>query len=149
MTNPNQKVLLVDDEPSLSSEPLAFSLESRDFECLIATDVSSAVTALEQNEIAVLVTDIMMPPGPTFPKIDSAEAGFHFIEYVQKNWPRLPIICLSVIGDQTKIKRLTARGVRYLRKGETPLSTAVDVVTAVATGRRVQLKNHEDSNRRR
>jgi DNA-binding NarL/FixJ family response regulator len=111
--------------------------------------MSAAVTALEQNNIAVLVTDIMMPPGPRFPKIDSAEAGFHFIDYVKKNWPNLPVICLSVIGDQAKIKRLTARGVRYLRKGETPLSTAVDVVTAVATGRRVQLKSHEDPNRRR
>ncbi len=145
----NYKVLLVDDEPSLSSEPLAFSLESRNFDCLIATDMSSAITALEQNDIAVLVTDIMIPPGKRFAKLDSAEAGFHLIEYVKKNWPRLPIICLSVIGDQVKIQRLTARGVQYLRKGETPLSTAVDVVTAVATGRRVQLRTDENPNRRR
>jgi CheY-like chemotaxis protein len=149
MKGANQKVLLVDDEPSLSSDPLAFSLESRDFECLIATDMSSAVTALEQNDIAVLVTDIMMPPGKRFGKLDSAEAGFHLIDYVKKVWPKLPIICLSVIGDQAKIKRLTDRGVRYLRKGETPLSTAVDVVVAMATGRRVQVRAHEDSNRRR
>jgi len=149
MIDANRKVLLVDDEPCLSSEPLAFSLESRNFDCLIATDMSSAVTALEQNDIAVLVTDIMMPPGNRFRKLDSAEVGFHFIEYVKKNWPRLPIICLSVIGDQAKIKRLTDRGVQYLRKGETPLSTAVDVVTAVATGRRVQLRTDEDPNRRR
>jgi CheY-like chemotaxis protein len=147
ITNP--KVLLVDDEPSLSSEPLAFSLESRDFDCIIATDMSSAVTALEQNDIAALVTDIMMSPGKRFGRIDSAEAGFHLIDYVKKNWPRLPIICLSVIGDQAKIKRLTDRGVRYLRKGETPLSTAVEVVTAAATGKRVQLGNNEDSNHRR
>jgi DNA-binding NarL/FixJ family response regulator len=149
VNNANRKVLLVDDEPSLSSEPLAFSLESRDFDCIIATDMSSAVTALEQNEISVVVTDIMMPPGNRFQKINSAEAGFHFIEYVNRNWPRLPIVCLSVIGDQAKIKRLTDRGIRYLRKGETPLSTAVEVVTAVATGRRVQINNNENSNRRR
>jgi DNA-binding response OmpR family regulator len=151
MNAPSRKVLLVDDEPSLSSDPLAFSLESRDFECLVVTDMSSAVTALEENDIAVLVTDIMMPPGKRFAKLNSAEVGFHLIEYVKKNWPKLPIICLSVIGDQVKIKRLTNQGVRYLRKGETPLSTAVDVVVAMATGRRVQVqpKAHEDSNRRR
>jgi len=146
---PNPKVLLVDDEPNLSSEPLALSLESRGFDCIIATDMSSAVTALEQNDIAALVTDIMMPPGKRFGKIDSSEAGFHLITYVKKNWPRLPIICLSVIGDQVKIKLLTDRGVRYLCKGETPLSTAVEVVAALATGTRVQLGTNEDSNRRR
>jgi CheY-like chemotaxis protein len=107
MNAANKKVLLVDDEPSLSSEPLAFSLESRDFDCIITTDMSSAVTALEQNQIAVVVTDIMMPSGKRFTKIDSAETGFHFIEYVKKHWPTLPIVCLSVIGDQAKIKRLT------------------------------------------
>ena len=143
------KVLLVDDEPSLSSQPLVFSLESRNFECLIATDMTSAVSALERNEVAILVTDIMMPPGKRFAQIDSAEAGFHLIDYVKKTWPRLPIICLSVIGDQAKIKRLSDQGVQYLRKGETPLSTAISVITAVATGRQVQLKSHENSRRRR
>ena len=133
-----KKVLLVDDEPSLNSEPLS-SFESRDFDCIITTDMSAAVTALEANDIAVMVTDIMMPPGKRFSGIDASEAGFHLIDYVKKNWPKLPIICLSVIGDQAKIKRLTDRGVRYLRKGETPLSTAVEVVTAMATGRRVKI----------
>jgi len=145
----NPKILLVDDEPSLSSEPLAFTLESRGFDCVIARDMSEAVTALEQSEISVLVTDIMMPPGNRFGRIDSSEAGFHLIDYVRKNWPRLPIVCLSVIGDQAKIKRLTDRGIRYLRKGETPLSTAIAVITAVATGRRVQVGTDEDTNRRR
>jgi DNA-binding response OmpR family regulator len=80
-----KRVLLVDDEPSLSSEPLAFTLESRDFDCVIATDMSSAVTALEKNQIAVVVTDIMMPPGVRFAGISSLEAGFYFIDYVKKN----------------------------------------------------------------
>lgn len=146
MKSPNLKVLLVDDEPSA---PLAFSLESRDFDCIIARDMSSAVTELEKHDISALVTDIMMPPGDRFRGVDSQEAGFAFIHYVKKNWPRLPIICLSVIGNQAKIKRLADQGVRYLRKGETPLSTAVEVVAAMATGQRVQLGNDENSNRRR
>src|SRR5581483_11068426 len=104
-------------------------------DCIIATDMSSAVNTLEQNEIAVVVTDIMMPAGKRFGKIDSSEVGFHFINYVKEHWPKLPIVCLSVIGDQAKIKRLTDRGVRYLRKGETPLSTAVEVVRAMVKGR--------------
>src|ERR1035437_7491921 len=101
--------------------------------------MTAGVKALQQHEIAVLVTDIMMPPGDAFRNVDANEAGFHFIEYVQKHWPTLPIVCLSVIGDQSKIRLLTTRGVRYLRKGETPLATAVKVITAAATKRRFRL----------
>jgi CheY-like chemotaxis protein len=135
MNQPILKVLLVDDEPGLS-QALAFTLESKGFECLIATDMSAGVTALEKHEVAVLVTDIMMPAGARFKKIDSSEAGFELINYVKKNWPRLPIVCLSVIADQGKIGSLTSRGVHYLRKGETPLDTAVDLIAKVARGRR-------------
>jgi DNA-binding NarL/FixJ family response regulator len=128
-------VLLVDDEPSLS-EALAVTLESRGFESLRATDMTAGVTALECHPIDVLVTDIMMPAGERFPNVDSTEVGFAFIEYVHAHWPRLPIVCLSVIADGGRVRTLKRRGVRFLRKGETPLSTAVEVITAVASGRR-------------
>lgn len=131
-------ILLVDDEPWLS-EALAATLESKKFRCIAATDMSSGVAALEENDVAALVTDVMMPPGNRFPHFDANEVGFHFIDYVQKHWPRLPIVCLSVIGDQAKIHLLTRKGIRYLRKGETPLSTAVEVISAVALGRKVRL----------
>ena len=131
------KILLVDDEPWFT-QALAAALEARGAECITATDMTQGIKALQRHDIAALVTDIMMPPGPSFPKIDANESGFHFIELVQDQWPRLPIVCLSVIADQAKIRFLTKRGVRYLRKGETPLSTAVEVISAVAEGRRVR-----------
>jgi DNA-binding NarL/FixJ family response regulator len=134
-----RKILLVDDEPWLT-EALAAALETRDFSCLTATDMSAGIKMLQQHEISALVTDIMMPPGASFPEVGANESGFHLIEYVQEKWPRLPIVCLSVIADQAKIRFLMRRGVRYLRKGETPLSTAVEVITAVAEGRRVRVR---------
>ncbi len=130
-------ILLVDDEPGFI-QALAAALEARGADCITATDMTEGVKALQEHDIAALVTDIMMPPGKLFPKIDSNESGFHLIEHVQQRWPRLPIVCLSVIADQAKIRFLTKRGVRYLRKGETPLSTAVEVICAVAEGRRVR-----------
>lgn len=135
---PSRKILLVDDEPWLT-EGLATSLTCREFECLVAVDMTLGMEMLQKHEVAALVTDIMMPPGAAFPKVDSSECGFIFIDQVQKRWPRLPIVCLSVIADQAKIRLLTKRGVRYLRKGETPLSTAVEVISAVAEGRRVKV----------
>jgi CheY-like chemotaxis protein len=130
-------VLLVDDEPD-TIEALMCSLESRGFQCLTATNMTEGMKKLRESEIDVLVTDIMMPAGDEFKGIDSSESGFHFIEHVRKNWPRLPIVCLSVVADSAKLRLLAKRGVRYLRKGETPLSTAIEVITAVAVGRRVQ-----------
>jgi len=133
-----KKILLVDDEPWLT-DGLVAALESRGFQCLKAMDMTEGVKALTEHTISAVVTDIMMPPGTAFRKIESSESGFHLIEYVQTNWPRLPIVCLSVIADQAKIRFLKRRGVRYLRKGETPLSTAVEVIIAVAEGRIVRL----------
>jgi DNA-binding NarL/FixJ family response regulator len=131
-------IVLVDDEPGFITA-LVCSLEARKFQCVTATNMTDGVRALQKNEVSALVTDIMMPPGDQFKKVDANEAGFTFIEYVQDHWPRLPIVCLSVIADQAKIRLLTRRGVRYLRKGETPLSTAVEIITAVAEGRRIKL----------
>ena len=139
MTSVDGTVLLVNDEPSLGIEALAYTLESRGLRCVIARDMTAGVKVLQQERVSVIVTDIMMPAGEAFRKVDASESGFHFIEYVQENWPGLPIICLSVVADQAKIRLLTKRGVRYLRKGETPLDTAVEVIMAVAQGRRVKL----------
>ena len=131
-------ILLVDDEPWLT-QALLFSLEAEGFQCLVANDVSEAMQVLRNKKVRALVTDIMMPGGPDYPGVDSSVAGFYLIELVRSGWREIPIVCLSVIGDQTKINSLTRQGIRYLRKGETPLSTAVEVVSAVATGRRIRL----------
>jgi CheY-like chemotaxis protein len=132
------RILLADDEPWLT-ESLAISLEARGFECTTVTNMSDCVISLRNSTIAALVTDVMMPPGPAFPGLQSSEAGFHLIEYVQKHWPDIPIVCLSVIADEARIRFLKKRRVRYLRKGETPLSTAIEVISSVAQGKVVRL----------
>jgi DNA-binding NarL/FixJ family response regulator len=128
------KILLVDDEPSFV-QALTTTLESNGVECITATDMTEGIKALQRYDVSAVITDVMMPPGPSFAHVDANECGFHFIEYVQEHWPRLPIVCLSVIADQAKIRFLARRRVQYLRKGETPLSTAVEVIMAVAEGR--------------
>jgi DNA-binding response OmpR family regulator len=138
MTSSSGVILLVDDEPGLT-QALLFSLEAAGFECLVATDVSEAMQIMKSTDVRALVTDIMMPGGQDYPEVDSSGAGFHLIKLVRSRWRNVPIVCLSVVGDQKKINSLTRQGIRYLRKGETPLSTAVEVVTAVATGRRIRL----------
>ena len=125
------RILLVDDEPSFA-QALRVTLEAQGFECTSETDMSSALRYLAENTVAVLVTDIMMPPGADFPKVESSETGFHLVSLVRHRWPKTPIICLSVIGDQQKISSLKRQGVRYLRKGEISLERTVEIIRAVA-----------------
>lgn len=126
-------ILFVDDEPA-SIQVLRMLLEARDYECVCRRDMTSALNYLRSNKVSVLVSDIMMPTGPDFPEIDSSEAGFHLVSMVRKEFPLLGIICLSVIGDQGKINALKRKKVLYLRKGETPLDTAVRLIESKATG---------------
>src|SRR5579863_2770267 len=96
-------ILLVDDEPWLQ-ESLRVALEARGYECLLATDMSSALDLLETRDIAVVVTDIMMPAGPKYPQIDSHDTGFHLINKIRAQWRDTPIVCLSVVGDEAKLR---------------------------------------------
>lgn len=126
-------ILFVDDEP-LGTEPLRLLLEAKGFNCVSLTDMTSAIEFLDENDVSVLVSDIMMPSGEGFPGIDSSETGFHFVSMVRKEFPDVRVVCLSVIGDQSKIQRLKKQGALYLRKGETPLDTAASLIESKATG---------------
>ncbi len=127
-------ILFVDDEPSLS-EALQAKLESRGFRCVSRRDMTSALNYIAEQSIDALVTDIMMPAGEDFPEIDSSETGFHFVRKVRKDFPSIGVVCLSVIGDQSKINELKKLNVLYLRKGETPLASAAKLIESKATGK--------------
>ncbi len=126
-------ILFADDEPHLQ-DALHAVLEAEGFRCLSCSSMTEAVKALHETEIAVLVTDIMMPAGPDFPEIDSATTGHHLVDYTLHHFPGTAIICLSVIGEQRVIDRLKRKGVLFLRKGETPLEKAVQRIKSKATG---------------
>jgi CheY-like chemotaxis protein len=126
-------IVFVDDEPA-STEALRILMTAEGYRCITFTNMSEAVDFLEENVVHALVTDVMMPSGDRFPEIDSSETGFHFAELVRDQFPDIGVVCLSVIGDQVKIKMLKRMGVLYLRKGETPLATAMRVIESKATG---------------
>lgn len=133
VTKKERLILFVDDEP-FYFEALLAKLETRGFECICKTDMTSAVEFLRDHEASLVVTDVMMPPGDGSEPIDSSETGFHFINILRRDHPNLPVICLSVIGDQERIKRLKRRGVLFLRKGETSLDKAARLIESKVTG---------------
>ena len=124
-------LLFVDDEPWFH-ESVRYALESKGYECLYVTDMSAALRLLTTREIAVLVTDIMMPAGKEFPEIDSQETGFHLIKKVRSEWPHTAVVCLTVIADQEKARIVRSYQADFLRKGEVPLSTVVQTIERAA-----------------
>ncbi len=126
-------ILFVDDESS-SSYALRLLMEAKGFRCEYYNNMTDALKYLTSHKVKVIVSDIMMPSGQAFPEIDSSETGFHFVEMVRRKYPDVPVICLSVIGDQSKIQMLKRKGVLYLRKGETPLDNAARLIESKATG---------------
>jgi DNA-binding NarL/FixJ family response regulator len=130
---PKHTLLFVDDEPWLT-QALRMTLEERGFHCVVRTDASGAWEYIRWNEVSALITDVMMPPGDEFTKVESCKAGYFLIEKVREKFPRMSIICLSVVSDRAKIQELKRKGVQFLRKGETPLNTARRLVEFKATG---------------
>lgn len=109
------KILFVDDEPTLS-EALQAKMEARGFQCVSRNDMTSALAYMQEEAVAAVVTDIMMPAGDDFPSIDSSETGFFFVKKLRKEFPGVGVVCLSVIGDQRKINELKKLNVLYLGK---------------------------------
>ena len=134
MSSRRYVILFADDEPWLT-ESLRLSLESRQYSCISTTSASEAWRYLDSHSVDVIITDVMMPAGDLFPNIESSEAGFHFVRRVRQRWPRISVICLSVIADSDKIQELKRQDILYLQKGETPLSTALRLIESKATGR--------------
>jgi two-component system, OmpR family, response regulator ResD len=126
-------ILFADDEPT-STQALRMLLEAQGFRCLCTSDMTETLRYLRREKVDVLVSDIMMPAGEDFPSIDSAETGFNLVAKVRAEFRNIAVICLSVIGDQSKINGLKKIGVLYLRKGETPLDTAAKLIESKATG---------------
>ncbi|MDO9262814.1 MAG: hypothetical protein Q7U02_02530, partial [Desulfosalsimonadaceae bacterium] len=102
--------------------------------CEYRNNMTDAMEYLKNHKVKVLISDIMMPGGQAFSDIDSSETGFHFVDMVRREYPDVSVICLSVIGDQSKIQVLKRKGVLYLRKGETPLDNAARLIESKATG---------------
>jgi DNA-binding NarL/FixJ family response regulator len=130
---PKHTLLFVDDEPWLT-QALRMTLEEHGFHCVVRTDASEAWEYICRNEVSTLITDVMMPPGDKFTTVESCKAGYFLIEKVREKFPRMSIICLSVVSDRAKIQELKRKGVQFIRKGETPLSTARRLVESKATG---------------
>ena len=127
-------VLLVDDEQGFL-EGLADALEYQGYRVIKARNAETALEILRKEDVHLVTVDIMLPPGAGLEgQIDSSNAGVWLCEKISKSYPKLDVFCLSVVSDQRTILKVESFGVRFLRKGETPLRTVLNMINSRLTG---------------
>lgn len=127
-------VLLIDDEQSFL-EPLADALEYEGCRVLKARSGEEALKILDCEDIDLVTIDIMLDPGESLKdKVDSHSTGIYLCEEITRRYPMIDAFCISVLSEMTTIKRIESLGIRFLRKGETPLRTVLNMLRSRLTG---------------
>jgi CheY-like chemotaxis protein len=131
---PQKTVLLIDDEQGFL-EALGDALEYEGHRVLKASTAEDALRILAKERVHVATVDIMMPPGAGLEdRVSSHETGVLLCEMISKTYPKIDLFCLSVVSDPEVIQRIQSFGVRFLRKGETPLRTVIGMIESRLTG---------------
>jgi hypothetical protein len=77
----------------------------------------------------------MLSPGVGLEgEVDAQRAGIYLCERVAKDYPNVDAFCLSVVTDAGTIRRIQKLGITFLRKGETPLRTVLNLMRSKLTG---------------
>lgn len=127
-------VLLVDDEQGFL-EALEDALTYEGFRVLKARDVSMALQFLKEEPIDLVSVDIMLSPGAQLEgTVDAQQAGVYLCERITREYPHMHVFCLSVVNSDAAIRRIEDLGIRFLRKGETPLRTVLNMMKSRLTG---------------
>jgi DNA-binding NarL/FixJ family response regulator len=127
-------VLLIDDEQGFL-EALADALEHEGHRVLKARTAEEALRILGEQKVHLATVDIMMPAGESLEsEVSSHKAGIMLCKKIRKSYPRIDLFCLSVVSDPDSIKEVESIGVRFLRKGETPLRTVLNLIRSRLTG---------------
>lgn len=127
-------ILLIDDEQGFI-EPLKDALEFEGHKVLTASTGEEALATLESNKVDFVTVDIMMPPGESLEtEVHSHDTGILLCEEIRDRFPSLDVFCISVVTDKDTIRYIQNLGVRFLRKGETPLRKILDMIASRLTG---------------
>jgi len=146
---PNKTVLLIDDEQSFI-EPLADALEFEGYRVLKARTADEAFDFLDHEHIDLVTIDIMLDPGSAFvDDVDSHSTGLYLCEEIKREWPNIDAFCISVVSDMKIIGQVESLGIRFLRKGETPLRTVLDMLRSRLTGIAYSTERDRKDKRRR
>ena len=127
-------ILIVDDEKGYV-EALEDALVYEGYKVLTARTGDDALNILRTQHVDLITIDIMMPPGKSLESaVDSHTTGVYLCENIRKNYPRIYIICVSVVTDPAIVKSIQRLHVDFLKKGELPLRTLLRRIKSKLTG---------------
>ena len=127
-------VLLIDDEQSFL-EPLSDALEFEDHRVLKARTAEEALRILDREHVDLVTIDIMMAPGQSLQdRVESHNTGIFLCEEIRRKYPDMDAFCISVVSEMRTIRKIESLGIRFLRKGETPLRTVLNMIRSRLTG---------------
>lgn len=133
MSQPNIKVLIVDDETMILNM-YHTKLKNEGYEVVTAKNGAEALTKAKQIKPDVIVTDLIMP------KYD----GFYFLKELKKDQclKNIPVITLTNIGNEHKRDEACRLGTLFfLVKADFVPSEVTDVIQQVANLKRSQFKD--------
>lgn len=129
-----KNVLLVDDD-GWFLEPLVDGLSYEGFGVETAGTVQDCLDLLSKAKFDLVTVDIMLDPGDSLKDtISTQTAGVFLCGEIKRLYPRLDVICISVVSDPDTIKPIKELGIKVLKKGETPLRTVLDSIRSKLTG---------------
>lgn len=131
----NQKTVLIIDDEKGFIEALEDALVYDGFRVLSAITAEEALRTLKKEHVDLVTVDIMMPPGRSLEsQADSHRTGIILCRTIRKIYPQIDVFCISVVSDIETIREVQRIGVRFLRKGETPLRTILNMIRSRLTG---------------
>ncbi len=130
----SKTVLLIDDEQGFL-EPLADALEYEGHRVLKARSAEQALEILDREQVDLVTIDIMLDPGAQLADdIESHRTGIYLCQTIRSEFPHIDAFCISVVSDMKTIRMIERLGVRFLRKGETPLRTVLNMIRSRISG---------------
>ncbi len=129
-----KRVLLIDDEQGFL-EALADALIYEGAEVLTARTGEEGLAILADGGVDLVTIDIMMPPGESLEGVvTSQHTGEYLCREIKRLYPGLPIFCVSVVNNVDVMNRIKSYGARFIKKGETPLNTVLNLIKSKLTG---------------
>ncbi len=135
MTSKRKKTVLLIDDDQFFLEPLGDALEFEGHRVIKARTAAEALGILEREKVDLVTIDIMLDPGEEFKgEVDSHGAGLFLCKTISKKYPNIDAFCISVVSEVSIIQEIESMGISFLRKGETPLRTVLNMLKSRLTG---------------
>lgn len=111
-------VIFIDDEPYYFNSFLD-ELKELEIPFDFARDGSIGMNLLEKNTYNIVILDMKVSLGENLAQYTgyTPATGIAILERIRSRWPKLPVICHSVLNDFEIIQKINSLKAKYIPKG--------------------------------